>query len=156
MAESDPTRSGRRAEAAESGDDKGLFSPGSRYAASMLRNDVSRQVAHWSAVVSLIALIFLCLLWEALLAPLRPGGSFLILKALPLLAPLFGILRGWVFTYMWTPLLALVYFSEGVVRGWSEAGAAQPLALAEIGLAIVLFASCVWYVRAVRPPRAPE
>jgi uncharacterized membrane protein len=120
----------------------------------MPRDDVTRRLAHWSAIVSLIALIVLCLLWESVLAPLRPGGSFMILKALPLLMPLFGILRGWVFTYMWTPLLALVYFGEGVVRGWSEIGAAQPLALAEIGLAVTLFASCVWYVHATRPPRA--
>jgi uncharacterized membrane protein len=121
----------------------------------MPQHDLPRHVAHWSAIVSLIALIVLCLLWESLLAPLRPGGSFLILKALPLLLPLFGILRGWVQTYMWTPLLALVYFSEGVVRGWSDTGAAQPLAITEIGLAVLLFASCVWYVRTARPPRAP-
>jgi uncharacterized membrane protein len=114
------------------------------------------RIAHWSAIVSLIALIFLCLLWESVLAPLRPGGSFLMFKALPLLAPLTGILRGGVQTYLWTPLLALVYFSEGVVRGWSETGAGQPLALTEVALAVVLFASCVWYVRNVRPPRAPE
>lgn len=114
------------------------------------------RIAHWLAIFSLIALIFLCLLWESVLAPLRPGGSFLMFKALPLLAPLFGILRGGVQTYMWTPLLALVYFSEGVVRGWSETGAGQPLALTEVALAVVLFASCVWYVRSVRPPRAPQ
>ncbi len=116
----------------------------------------AQRIAHWAAIVSLIALIFLCLLWESMLAPLRPGGSFLMFKALPLLAPLFGILRGWVPTYLWTPLLALPYFSEGVVRAWSEAGPAQPLALIEIGLAVVLFASCVWYVRSLRPPRAPN
>jgi uncharacterized membrane protein len=120
-----------------------------------MRDDLTRSVAHWSAIVSLIALIFLCLLWESVLAPLRPGGSLLLLKALPLLAPLFGILRGWVYTYMWTPLLALFYFGEGVVRGWSDSASVQPLALAEIGLAVVLFASCVWYVRTVRP-RAPR
>jgi hypothetical protein len=34
---------------------------------------------------SLIALLFLCLAWELWLAPLRPGGSMLALKALPLL-----------------------------------------------------------------------
>jgi len=38
--------------------------------------------------VSLIALIFLCLAWELALAPIRPGGSSLALKALPLLLPL--------------------------------------------------------------------
>ena len=46
------------------------------------------------ASASLIALIFLCLAWELRWAPLKPGGSWLALKAVFLLAPLFGILRG--------------------------------------------------------------
>ncbi len=94
-----------------------------------------REIAHWTAIVSLIALIFLCLLWEAWLAPLRPGGSLLMLKALPLLIPLFGILRGKVYTYQWTALLVLAYFTEGMVRAWSERGSSQRLALLETGLA---------------------
>ena len=46
-----------------------------------------------AASATLIALIFLCLAWELWLAPLKPGGSWLALKAVFLLAPLFGILR---------------------------------------------------------------
>jgi uncharacterized membrane protein len=110
-----------------------------------------REAAHWTAIVGLIGLIFLCLLWEAWLAPLRPGGSFLMLKALPLLIPLFGILRGRLYTYQWTALLVLVYFTEGVVRAWSERGLSQQLAVLEIVLALLLFASCVLYVRHARP-----
>jgi uncharacterized membrane protein len=109
-----------------------------------------REAAHWTAIVSLIALIFLCLLWEAWLAPLRPGGSFLMLKALPLLIPLFGILRGRVYTYQWTALLVLAYFTEGVVRAWSDRDLSQQLAMLEIVLSLFLFASCVLYVRLSR------
>ena len=101
---------------------------------------------HWAAVAALIALTALCLAWEWLLAPLRPGGSALMLKCPPLLAPLFGLLRERLFTYRWTPMLALAYFTEGVVRGWSEAGAARQLALAEIALSLALFAACLGYV----------
>ena len=108
------------------------------------------QAMHWAAIASLIALVSLCLLWESALAPLRPGGSFLMFKALPLLAPLFGILRGRTAAYLWTILLALAYFAEGVVRAWSEVGPVQPLALAEAALSLVLFASCAGYLRAVR------
>jgi uncharacterized membrane protein len=115
-----------------------------------------REAAHWTAIVSLIALVFVCLLWEARLAPLRPGGSLLMLKALPLLIPLFGILRGKVYTYQWTALLVLAYFAEGVVRAWSEGGAAQALALVEVVLALVLLASCVAYVRLSRTARATQ
>ena len=110
-----------------------------------------RELAHWGAIVSLIALIFLCLLWEAWLAPIKPGGSVLMLKALPLLAPLFGILRGKVYTYQWTALLVLAYFTEGIVRAWSERGLSQQLAIAEVALATVLLTSCVLYVRLARP-----
>lgn len=110
-----------------------------------------REIAHWSAIVSLIALIFVCLLWEVWLAPLRPGGSLMMLKALPLLLPLFGILRGKVYTYQWTALLVLAYFIEGIVRAWSERGAGQLLALVEVVLAVLLLASCVLYVRLSRP-----
>ena len=58
-----------------------------------------------AAITLLIALLFLCLAWETVLAPLRPGGSWLALKALPLLAPLFGVLRGNRYTYQWSTLL---------------------------------------------------
>ena len=98
------------------------------------------------ASASLIALIFLCLLWESVLAPIRPGGSLLMLKALPLLIPLFGILRGRIYTYQWTSLLVLAYFCEGVVRAWSERGSGRALALAEIALSVILFASAMLYV----------
>ena len=59
----------------------------------------------------LIALIFLCVAWELWLAPLRPGGSWLVLKVLPLLAALFGTLRGRRYTYQWASMLSLVYLT---------------------------------------------
>ncbi len=80
------------------------------------------RAAYCVAVASLIALIFLGLAWELVLAPLRPGGSLLALKILPLLAPLFGILRGRVYTYQWTSMLILAYLAEGAVRAWSDRG----------------------------------
>ena len=98
------------------------------------------------ASASLIALTFLCLLWESILAPIKPGGSLLMLKALPLLLPLFGILRGRIYTYQWTSLMVLAYFCEGVVRAWSERGVGRTLAVAEIALSVTLFASVVLFV----------
>jgi uncharacterized membrane protein len=95
------------------------------------------------ASVSLVALIALCLAWELWLAPLRPGGSWLALKALPLALPLGGILAGRRYTYQWTSLLVIAYFAEGATRAWAERGAAQALALAEVALSLVLFAAAV-------------
>jgi uncharacterized membrane protein len=105
-----------------------------------------RAAFHWLAVASLILLIALCLAWESVLAPLRPGGSALLLKCLPLLAPLFGLLRERLFTYRWTPLLALAYFTEGVVRAWADPGAVRTMAAVEIALSLALFAACLGYV----------
>ena len=107
---------------------------------------------HGIAVASLIALIFLGLAWELWLAPLRPGGSLLALKILPLMAPLFGILRGKVYTYQWTSMLVLAYFAEGAVRAWSDRGLSAQLALAEVALALVCFTACILYVRGARRP----
>lgn len=100
-----------------------------------------------AATLSLIALLFLCLAWELWWAPLRPGGSWLVLKALPLLAPLFGMLRGRRYTHQWVSLLALPYFIEGIVRAATEHGLSGQLAMAEAALAVALFAGAVMYAR---------
>jgi len=102
------------------------------------------------AIISLVALIFLCLLWETLLAPLKPGGSLLILKALPLLLPLFGILRGKLYTYQWASMLILLYFTEGTVRAWSDHGISAKLATIEICLSIIFFICAIFYARLTR------
>jgi len=99
---------------------------------------------------SLVLLICLCLAWELWLAPLRPGGSWLALKALPLALPLPGILRGRRYTYQWSSMLILAYLAEGVTRTWSERGASQLLALAEIVLSVVFFAAAVSFARRTR------
>lgn len=102
------------------------------------------------ATVSLGALILLCVLWELWLAPLRPGGSLLALKALPLALPLAGILKGKRYTYQWSSLLILAYFAEGATRAWAERGASQLLALAEVFLSVLFFAAVVSYARLTR------
>jgi uncharacterized membrane protein len=108
------------------------------------------RAAYCLAVTSLLALIFLGLAWDLWLAPVRPGGSLLALKILPLLAPLFGILHGKVYTYQWTSMLVLAYFAEGAVRAWSDRGLSAQLALAESALALLCFAACIAYVRLAR------
>jgi uncharacterized membrane protein len=106
--------------------------------------------SYYVSVIILIALIFLGLAWELALAPVRPGGSLLALKILPLLAPLFGILRGKIYTYQWTSMLVLAYFAEGAVRAWSDCGLSAHLAAAEAVLAVICFVACISFVRAAR------
>jgi uncharacterized membrane protein len=108
------------------------------------------RVAHIIASTSLVALILLCVAWELWLAPLRNGGSALALKALPLLLPLFGVLRGKRYTYQWSSMLILAYFTEGVVRAWSERSPGQALAIAEIVLALIFFTCAISYARFTR------
>lgn len=108
------------------------------------------------ATASLVSLLFLCLAWELWWAPLRPGGSWLALKALPLLAPLFGMLRGRRYTHQWVTLLALAYFTEGIVRAATERGMSAGLAIAEVILAGSLFGGAVLYARATAMPSFRE
>lgn len=102
---------------------------------------------HFGAIASLIALILLCLAWEGWLAPLRPAGSALILKALPLLLPLFGILHGKRYTFQWSSLFILLYFTEGVVRGWADSGLSAQLARLEIVFSLIFFLCTIFYAR---------
>jgi len=94
------------------------------------------------AVASLLALIALSLAWELWLAPLRPGGSWLALKALPLCLPLAGFLKNRMYTYRWVSLMVWLYFTEGIVRGWSDRPPSNWLAWAEVALCTVLFTAC--------------
>ena len=105
-----------------------------------------------ACAASLIALIFLCLAWELWLAPLRPGGSWLALKILPLMAPLFGILRNRVYTFQWSSMLILAYLAEGAVRAWSDRGLSAQLAFAEALLSLFFFVTAIIYIRSL--PRA--
>jgi uncharacterized membrane protein len=109
------------------------------------------KVARVAALVCLLGLVVLCLAWELWLAPLRPGGSWLALKALPLLAPLSGVLAGRRYTFQWSSMLILAYLAEGVTRAWSERGAAQSLAAGEIALSVAFFSAAVAYARLARP-----
>jgi uncharacterized membrane protein len=111
---------------------------------------MNRSALHRSAALSLIALIFLSLAWELWLAPLRPGGSWLVLKVLPLLLPLFGVLRGIPRTCQWASVLVLPYGAEGLVRGWTEAGLAESLAWTEFALATLFVFSAAKYAQAAQ------
>ena len=119
------------------------------------------RIAYLSAVGSLTALIALCVAWELWLAPLRPGGSWLVLKAVPLLAPLFGILNKRIRTYQWAAMLILFYFIEGVVRSYADSAASALLAQLEVGLALVFVGSTLVFIRsartvALKPTLKPE
>ncbi|MDC8756630.1 DUF2069 domain-containing protein [Janthinobacterium fluminis] len=103
---------------------------------------------HWGAIGSLLALIVWCVLWEMAVAPLHPGGSWMALKAVPLLIPLAGVLRRDVYTLQWSSMVILLYFSEGVVRGYSDKAALSSLmGWGEALIVCVYFVCAVLYLR---------
>jgi uncharacterized membrane protein len=102
------------------------------------------------AVALLLALVALGLAWELWLAPLRPGGSWLVLKVLPLLLPLRGLLRGERYTFQWSTLLIWLYAAEGATRMYTDGGLAARLAFVELVLALGYFAAAVAAIKAMR------
>jgi len=111
------------------------------------QKDKAVNVTRWLAVGSLLGLIILGLVWELLLAPVRPGGSWLALKVLPLCIPLAGLLKNRMYTYRWVSLLVWIYFAEGVVRAYGDRPPGSWLAMAEVVLCVALFVACVRHIR---------
>jgi len=103
---------------------------------------------HVGAIVSLLALIMLCIAWEMFLAPLRPGGSWMVLKVLPLLVPLRGVIKRDVYTMQWSSMLILIYFTEGIVRGASDRNQLSAiLGWVEVALVCIYFFCTIYYLR---------
>ena len=105
------------------------------------------ETIRWVALGSMVGLIVLGVAWEMWLAPIRPGGSLLALKVLPLCLPLAGILKNRMYTYRWISLLVWLYFTEGAVRAWSDKPPGNYLAMIEVLLCLLLFAACSLHVR---------
>jgi uncharacterized membrane protein len=105
------------------------------------------QLSRALAVSSLIGLVLLSLMWELWLAPLRPGGSWLVLKALPLCIPLAGLLKNRMYTYRWVSLVVWLYFAEGVIRLQGDAWPSNACAAVEIVLCLMLFTASALHVR---------
>ena len=93
----------------------------------------------FGAAASFIALIALCVAWELWLAPLRPGGSTLVLKVLPLLLLLRGVIATRNRSLQWSVLLIWLYIAEGLVRASSETGVSAVLGATEVVLGLIYF-----------------
>lgn len=74
-----------------------------------------------------------------------------MLKALPLLLPLPGLLKGKRYAYQWSSMLILLYLCEGLVRATSDTGLNQILGAVETMLAMVYFVSVLAFCYATRP-----
>lgn len=101
------------------------------------------------ATAAFIDLFILCACWEWFISPLRPGGSWLILKGLPLIFAIPGIWQGKVYTMQWASMLILLYVTEGLVR-ILETGANFWLAVLETTLATVGFVCLLIYLKPIK------
>ncbi len=103
---------------------------------------------HRGAIGSLVLLILWLVAWEMVVAPLNPGGSWLALKAVPLLIPLGGVIRRDIYTLQWSSMVILLYFTEGVVRAWSDKlPLSRMMAMGEVALVLIFFVCALLYLR---------
>lgn len=102
------------------------------------------------ALAGLLALTVTELLWEMLLAPLRPGGSWLALKALPLALLIAAILRGSKRARQWLALLLPFYLAEAVARAATKSGRHALVAWFAAMIATVTFVALLAWARAER------
>src|SRR5438067_1169106 len=95
--------------------------------------------ARWQrlSVAAVTALMLLEVLRELWLAPLRPGGSWLALKALPLALLWPGLASGALRPRQWLALLLPLYLAEAVVRALNESGRHAFAASMAAALAVV-------------------
>ena len=113
----------------------------------MTQHENTLRLIRTLAVGSVLGLIVLGLAWELVLAPIKPGGSLLALKVLPLCFPLAGLLKNRMYTYRWVSLMVWLYFTEGVVRAYSDRPPSNYLAMVEVVLCVALFVACTLHVK---------
>lgn len=114
---------------------------------------MNTRLAYTLSLVFWITLIVLTVLWEGWLAPTQPAGLWLIIKSLPLLIPLFGMLHMKRTSFSVAGLIAMLYFTEGIMISWGEYASGLPnpvllaVSLAEVFL-VLGFVVCVYiYLR---------
>lgn len=103
---------------------------------------------HVLTLVGYFSLLGLLLNWHTWIAPptRAPISVVLLVLAVPLLAPLRGLLHGRPFTHAWTSFLALPYFAVGVD---AVAAGVTPawLGWCTVAASVVLFAGAIGYAR---------
>ena len=115
----------------------------------MIKKTLDKNPYQLIATAAFIDLFILCVCWEWFVSPLRPGGSWLILKGVPLLFAIPGIWKGKVYTMQWASMLILLYTTEGLVR-ILETGFNFWLALLEVILSTVGFVCLLMYLKPIK------
>jgi len=115
----------------------------------MLKKLLEKNPYQLLATAAFVDLFILCVCWEWFISPLRPGGSWLILKGVPLLFAIPGLWKGKVYTMQWASMLILLYITEGLVR-ILETGANFWMALLETCLATMAFVCLLVFLKPIK------
>jgi uncharacterized membrane protein len=115
----------------------------------MLKSWLSKNPYQLIATAAFVDLFILCVAWEWFISPLRPGGSWLFLKAIPLLFAIPGLWKGNVYTMQWASMLILLYITEGLVR-ILETGTNFWMAALETALGTVAFICLLMYLKPIK------
>ena len=115
----------------------------------MLKQLLQKNPYQLLATAAFVDLLILCVSWEWFISPLRPGGSWLILKGVPLLFAIPGLWKGKVYTMQWASMLILLYVTEGLVR-ILEPGTNFWIALLETILATTGFVCLLIYLKPIK------
>ena len=114
-----------------------------------LQSILSKNPYQLLATAAFIDLFILWVSWEWFISPLRPGGSWLVLKGVPLLFAIPGLWKGKVYTMQWASMLILLYITEGLVR-ILETGLNFWMALVEVILATLAFICLLIYLKPIK------
>jgi len=111
---------------------------------------VLSNAARWQrwAVALVAALALFEALWELWLAPLRPAGSWLAVKSLPLVALWWPLARGSRRARQCASLLLPLYAGEGIVRALTEQGRHSQVAAMATAIAIAALVAVLMSFRA--------
>ena len=93
---------------------------------------------------------------EILLAPLKPSGSLLALKVLPLAFLLPGLFKGKFRSLQALCMLILIYAAEGFVRGMSDPSSVRLWGWVGAGLSTAIFLGTMWVARIVKQTKIRE
>lgn len=100
-----------------------------------------------SPFLSALLLCLLALYWELLGAPLRPGGSLIALKVVPLVLCLPALWRSSLYAMQGVSMLVLLYMAEAIIRAMGEPYPSAGYAWAAFILSWLCFFTCILYVR---------
>ena len=106
------------------------------------------ELAARATAAGTLALALLELMWELVLAPLAPNGTWLALKALPLGLLIPGVMRGARRPRQWLALLLPFYAAEGFARALAEPGRRAVVAATAAVVATIAFVALLGWFRA--------